>query len=270
MNDKDKGAGDKKPKGLIVKIGEEEKVFSSEDVSKLIEQTNALNQKVQGLSAVTKALDRYDTDAETYIQQSEGSFATVSRLMEQGVIDDKGNVIALKEKEPEPKDKGRPFNLDHLTKPTDVEKRTADIVQKALEPLGEALKKIQTTQGRLVETNLRSQVKGKFENLNDDDISRVFDTAYRDGSKDLLQHAEDASTAKGTLEKTMRARHAEEFGINLEDFEQQQKLKSESGDQNVLENFVKNKNLSFRPAKDDENAVDPIVATKEFFANQTE
>jgi hypothetical protein len=94
----------------------------------------------------------------------------------------------------------------------------------------------------------------------------VFDTAFRDRTKTLSQHAEAYAQSKGQKRGELRKEFAKEFGIDLGEHEKkvaEERLKKEKGVSD-LSFLVADRELTFETGGD-KKKVSPRQATIEFF-----
>lgn len=263
---------------VVVKVGEEEKVLSEEDITGLIDKGAKFDEVAPVADKIRKASEKYDVDPDTYIQQAEGSFATIGKLIEGKVIDDQGNVVVEKkapvEDPKKTKPKGELASFD--TKGLVGDEKTAAVIMKALEPIAERMKTIEGRQTKMGEDfslsrrlDLERDMKQKFDNLDEYDVSRVFGVAMNDQTKNLWEHAEAYSKDKATRVAKDRAGFAEEFGVNLEDYEKRNAMQDMSPAEGMAQ-VTSGKKLSFKNRRGDKDAVTPRKAMVEFFRGQKE
>jgi hypothetical protein len=273
---------DKKESGaqaLTVKVGEAERAFTADDVAQLLKESEGAKGELGKFSKVVDVLKKYDTDVDTYVGQTEAALAVVSALIEKGIIDNKGNVIKREAPPKESGDKGGGgFDWNRSsgkgegdTRGAVGEERVAAIVNKALEGLSSRLKGIEETQGSLLQSTLEAKVKAAHPELDAEDVERVFETAYREPKKRLMDHAKDYADRKASRRKEMKAEVAKELGFSLEEYEEKLALKEKmraSGDELGLLTLAQGKKLTFKPEKGDKTAVSPRTATEQFFKQQ--
>lgn len=223
-----------------IKVGEKE--YTPEDITKLEGSVKELGTKAQtaeqraeSFKAVEEFCAKYNLDPAGLVENADGAFILTNRLIEEGIIDPSGKVLVSKTA---PKGKGKETNdpppdddedLDALLEekgskstPGKAQKLEA-IIQKALkgsiEPLSKTLEELTTVQTGMLRDRWEQRIKEKFPNLESDDVSRVFRVAAEDKKHSLLEIAEAASKQKSTAMDSLRKKHAEEFGINLEEFD---------------------------------------------------
>lgn len=258
-----------------VKVGEKE--YSAEDVQNLVNQQATATQKTQEVAAVLAAAQKYGVDPETYIAQAEGAFGVMTQLINDKIIDEKGNILQVKAKETP--GKTETDGDDELAKLFDLPAvgtqnlkgidKVAAIVAKALSPQLDALKKlgervdtVDKTQGDMIRLNLQEKVMDKFPVLKPSDVSQVFGSAMNDRSKSLWEHAEALAGMKTAELNELRKTHAKEFGVDVAKFDEN-KLKEQeaAGGAGVL---FKGKKFSFNARSDDAEKVDPAKAAMEY------
>lgn len=199
----DGGQGDGTPTQIEIKVGEETKVLSVEDVTKLVQSHGELNQQ---FAPVKKVLDQYGLgeNTEEYLRNSEASLALVNQLISKGIIDEQGNIVEKKQ-EPEPKSK---FQLP-VTPPAEPSKADAAIL-KALKSIGERVEAIEEGQSNIYRRNISRDVKSLYPDLDDSDISQVLAIAQHDKSKSFWDHAKEASETKVAKVRQEKLTHAKD------------------------------------------------------------
>lgn len=265
MPKEDKVAGSEGTPGvtaaeIVIELeGGEKKVLKSEDVKNLLAQQASVTQKAQKIAAIEDAAKKYGLEPEDYVGHAEGAFASVTKLMELGLIDEKGEPIERKEVT-------KPANV--LVTPVSKTKDSSDDpVVKALEQINQRIKGIEEDQTRMMRISLGKDIRAKFDNLSDEDVSKVLGTAMNDPKKSVWQHAEDASNAKKVGEGELEKAFAKKYGINLEEWNAN-KIREQTADGGASA-LVAGKKISFRkPSKGGENVVTPKEAMKEFLRKQ--
>jgi hypothetical protein len=265
MTDPDKKEPTKEPgsppPAITIKLGDEEKTLTADDVTELVARQSGLQNKINELSTFQKVLDRYNVDPDTYLKHSEGAIAIASKLIEDGIIDPQGNILKKEPAAPAPRREDSSF----FHKSGEGESKVEEVTQKALGPLYDKLQKIEETQGRLIEMDMRNRLSRQFPDLNEGDLDNVFDVAFRDRKLSLSQHAQAYLEHKQKSMGELRKQHAQEFGINLEEWEKQKLEEKTKKDKGVddLSWMVKDKKLSF--ATQDDKSVSPKKAMLEYF-----
>ncbi|MFH0848409.1 MAG: hypothetical protein V1857_02770, partial [archaeon] len=264
---------------LTVKIGDQERALTADDVANLIKEHETVKGEHGKLSKVVDVLKKYETDPETYVTQTEAALAVVSKLIETGVIDNKGNLVkkeSLKGSEDGESNSnlwnkgGKGASGEGDTSGSVGEDRVARIVAKALESVTSRLKGIEETQGSLLQSTLEQRVRVAHPEFDAEDVERVFETAYRDGKKKLMDHAKDYAGRKAEKMKGIKAEVAQELGIDLAEYERRIEAKKKMkalGDEHGLLTMAEGKKLTFKPEKADKTAMSPRDATINFFKN---
>jgi len=197
-----------------------EKIMTTDDVQNLVNQAASVATNSQKVQNILKTVERYETDPDTYLQNSEAAFAVMTLLQEKGIIDDKGEPIEKKETPPSDDDKGRIFGTPDDKGTAD---KTAQIVMKALGPdlekLGERMDGLEQGQSGLMRRSLKLDVQAKYPDFGDEDIARLVRISQEDQRKGLWEHAEDLDKGKKAGQAETRKGYAKEFGVNLDEFD---------------------------------------------------
>jgi len=206
------GSNDTKIK---LEIDGEEKVFGVEDVKNLLAQQASATQTSQKVAPLLKTLEKYEVDAETYLEQAEGAFAVTRKLIEAGLIDEKtGEII---KKEPEQK---KESNLNFGFSGQNSTEKTTEIVKQAMkgiiEPLQSKIETLEQEQLGLLRENISSKVRAKYPDFSETDISQLFGRAGANQRKGLWEHAEDLSKELSTTNEAREQAWAKKYGIDLE------------------------------------------------------
>ena len=266
-----------------LKVGEKE--YTSDDVAKLEgsvaelgQKAASAEQKAAAFKTVEEFCAKYNLDPQGLVQNADGAFSLVNRLIEEGVIDPTGKVLVSKTA---PKDSGRAPDtppdtedeLDALLKgdikknPEKVQKLESMIqrvIKSTMEPVSKTLEELTTVQTGMLRDRWEQRIKERFPNLESDDVSRVFRAAAEDKKRSLMEVAEIASKQKSQRMDDLRKKHAEEFGINLEEFDRNKlQDKGSEGGAAVLAQGRKF-SLSKRRIGDDNKLVNPLDASREY------
>lgn len=247
------------PKTNVVTI--EEKDYSADDVKNLIDQQASATQKTQAAAPIIQAAEKYGITTEQLLSQAEGAFASIATAIDEGVMDQQGTIIKkepVEEPEPEPKP----------VIPDPTEDKVQNAISKAMEPLQTKVDTLEKDNTKLIRLNLESQIRKEYSTteFSQDDMTKILVNASRDSSKNLFDHAKDFVAGKEGVVSDLRKKHAAEFGIDLDKFDEANKLKTQNADGGASV-FAKNKKLSF---KKEEGAVSPMEATKAFISAQNQ
>lgn len=249
-------AGNKSDQSLVVQVDGEDKKFTAKDVTNLVSQQASATQKTQQVSAVLKACEKFGLEPDAFVGQAEGAFSVISDLIEKGMVDDQGNIL---DKKVDKNDINFPSAGDKTTTNSSESKLT-DIVARALEPLTKKIGALEQDQTQLTRLRISDSIKGKFNNLEDKDISQLFAIAGADRSKTLVQHAEELSKKKIENHSTLRGEFAKEFDIDIVEFDAN-KLREKNAEGGAGALF-EGKKFSFKKG---EANLSPKKAMQEFF-----
>ena len=277
-NDQDSGgAGDDQNAGAKpITIGD--KNYTVEDLTSIIAESGNATQALQQAAVVEGMAARYNMPVAEFLRQTEGSFAAVADLMEQGVIDATGKVVQKAAASGD--DDG-----DFLTKllggtgqqapaqqqqqqqqasaPSTTEAAVIKALQKfslQLESASEKIARLEGDNSALIRANLSAKVQGKFPDLNEDGVNLVLTRAQADRSKNLMGHAEAIMAERTQLKAQGQAELAKQLGIeDLEAHLNQLKQQDPAGGPGVQ---FEGKKISFNTK--DPKAVHPRDAAKAF------
>ena len=250
-----------------VKVGD--KVYTPQDVEQLITATTQVQEKLNAMSVVEETVAKYGIDAQTFVTNAEGAFSVMSKLIDEGIIDQKGEVVA----------KASPSGAPPVQNNQPPRSLTPPSIQPAINALGniEALEakigkieklveSIDKTQASVIRTNLERDILLKHPELSKEDIPKVISVALKDRSKNIFDHAATLADIRQGEKVRMREELAKEFGIDLKTFDENKLIEADGkGGAGVL---FKDKKFSFRKGKD-ENTVTPFQAAKRLFNMQS-
>jgi len=245
-------------KSIVVKVGEEDKTFTAEDVSNLLAQQASATQKSQEVAGITQAAERYGVSVDELLENAEGSFTLMNTLIDKGIIDEQGNIVEKKGKEPEVDPKPKPQVPG--TTPTSEEK-IMEAVLKAQNPLMQEVEKLRNDNVLLMKLRLQDKAQDAFDNLAEEDVARVFTIAENDRNKSFMQHAEAYSKAKAEKRAELEQEFAKEHGIDLEEVKAKKLFEQDPAGGAAA--IFKGRKLSFKRGEKD--TVSPLQATQEYF-----
>lgn len=242
-----------------VQVGDKE--YSSADVQNMLSQLQSNTQTVQKVQSVINMCERYGLDPDQFVQQAEGAFTVVGNLIQDGVIDRQGNLVKPGQKA-QAEDHGSGFQTHDQNLSPDAKflKDTFAQLKTTMDGLGGKIKEMEEVQTSMLRDKFHEKIQRTYPMLSDDDISRVFSSAMRDKTKTLFQHAKEAAEYKKGVMGELRKKHAEEFGVNLDEFDQN-KLHMQDPRGAAVARF-QGKKFSLKPK---EGAVTARDAMKEYF-----
>ena len=261
-------------------------------VQKIFEEHGGLKGELvtaQGSAAKLKVVQdfmtKYNLDPEGFVENADGAFTLVNKLIEDGVIDTSGKLLVGKGK---PKGEGEKgdgdFSLEDLLKGKAVkdkddtkgligEEKLAALVAKAIGPtmtaMNKSLEEVTLVQTNMLRGQWEAKLQGAFPNLTTDDVRKVFSEAAvrpKDGLLEIAKELSDRkSTERGTLEKELAAK----WGVNLEEFKTANDLKEKGSEGGAAVMFQGKKfTLSKRRAAGSKDFVDPGAASREYLKKQ--
>jgi hypothetical protein len=256
-SDPSKGDGGSNGNHITIEVDGESKSFSPDDIQNLVSQQAAATQKTQQVSAVLKACNKFDMNPEVFVGQAEGAFDVIANLIDAGVVDEQGNII---QKEVQPKRTDVSFgDTNRGVIDTSSEDKMLGVINKVLEPLAKKFEALEKDQMQLTRLRVNDTISGKFDNLDERDMSEIFATAGADKTKTLMQHAGIFSEKKkGNLLEQKKAL-AKELGVDYDEFTAN--ALREQGSDGGAAGFLKDKKISFKKGKD---SLSPKAAMADF------
>jgi len=247
------------PTSLTIEIDGKQETVTAEDVLNLRAQQASATQKTQTVAAIIQAAEKFGLSPEEYVAQADGAFGVMGNLIDGGVIDNTGNVIKPKA----PDVIGPTLRTVAPAAPgvSKTEERLANL-EEVIKSIPGELQTLRQDQTYVIRQDLQRQIQAKHPELTDDDVSRVFGTAMNDPEKaSVWQHAENFSKAKTTSVAEQRKQFAEEFGINIEQHDEN--LLRQKSPEGAAAHVIKGKKLSFNVSNKDKDAITPLTAMKE-------
>ncbi len=244
--------------------------FTAENVKEL---QQAATQAQQVAKVINDAAEKYQMDAGGYVDQAEGAFAVVGRLVQEGIINEQGELVTKKDP-PKGGEEGDDL-LDGLFKGpgksggSGSEDKTAEIIAKALggfkEEVSGEIGKLKQENSHLFRIILEKDMKTDYPDLSAEEISQAIGKASYDPKKRGVKfHAEEIMKTKGSTISALEEKILEKYGINKDEWEEKNKMKQQGAEGGAAA-FIKKKKLSF--TKKGEGYIHPKDATKEFLNN---
>jgi len=192
------GTGD----SIQIKVGEEMVTLTPEQVAQTMEKVGNLEKTVESLSGFQKVLTQYGIGPEEYVKNSEAAFAIANSLIDQGIIDEQGNVVQKKVSDKKPDDDNKGFKFLGDERQT----KQFGIIAKALETLTSRVEELDQGQSNIYRRNIKRDVQAIHSNLEDEDISKLLAQAQHDKSKGFWDHAKIMSEEKAAKATQMEKR----------------------------------------------------------------
>ena len=243
-----------------------DKTFTAQDVEQMVASQNALQEKIQSLQVVEQAAAKYGIDTGSLVKNAEGAFEVLSRLIDEGVIDQAGVTV----KKGEDGGSGNLSGISGIAPNIPAGNKVPDAALAGLASLQELktqvdqiLQKVESidkTQSSIIRTNLEKELLNRYPVLGKDGTSRAIAMALRDRSKDVFTHAAGLAREKESDKVKLREEFAKEFGVNLQSIDENKLL--EQGPEGGAAALFKDKKISFR--NKGEGFVSPLQATRKF------
>jgi hypothetical protein len=266
-----------------IKVGDKE--YTPEELQSAIQKSESakgLEERLQGYSKVDEFTAKFGTDVEGLLENADGAFTLVSKLIDEGIIDSTGKVIVKKEpvKGKVPGDTPPPPEGDDLlsallkgdSKGLKGAEKLEAIVAKAIEPhlvkLGKQVEEVVGVQTGILRQQWQEKIQGKYPDLDDDDVARVFRMASENSKLTLWDCAEKVNSKKSEVLGGLRKKHAQEFGINLEEFDQNKLKEAQGGEGGGAAVMFQGKKFSLSKRRADKDTVDPRDATIAYLKKQ--
>jgi len=255
------GTGDQK-----IRVGEKE--YSAADIGNLVADSAAATQKAQEAAKVIETAKAYGLSPEDFAQQAIAGLTVVSSLIDKGVINNQGELVAppkTKSKEDEGDELEDIFNLKPAKKKTgDDALQTA--VAKALEGInsrlndfGKQIQGVSELQTGLIHSTYEKEIIAKFPTLDKEDVNKVFALAKGDRTKTVWDHAKAVAEAKGQTISSIQRAFAEKHGLNYEDLVKAKELNEQGAKGGFHPLIAEGKKISFKPGKDNIAPVDLAI-----------
>ncbi len=241
---------------IVIGEGETEQTLTVEQVTELVQGKATATQKSQEASELLQAAEKYGLDPKTYVEQAEGSFARFAELIQEGVIDEKGQII-------KPVEPTIPKVGTSTIEPRPSETKALEVTAKALSSLEDRMRNVEDDQTSMIRMDIEREIKRQYPKFDSDDVSRLFGQAKvdRDQGKQvsIWERAKELSERKLGSMTELRKEHAKEFGIDLEKWDERNALK-EQGAKGGEAPFLVGKKVVFNPKGKDE--ISPSQATQ--------
>jgi len=199
----DKG-GQQTGDSIQIQVGGETKTFTPQEIATVLEKAGNLERTVEQLSGFQKVITQYGIGPDEYLRNSEAAFAIANSLIEQGIIDQQGNII---KKGPGDQPKGESFKFTPGGDAGGGGNKQLEVIANTLTKLTQQVTSLEEGQSNIYRRNIKRDVQATYPNLEDEDISKLLATAQRDRSKGFWAHAEELSKQKEVTTKQMEKTH---------------------------------------------------------------
>jgi len=262
--------GDKGSEKL--KVGDKE--YSAQDVEALLTQMRSIQSKEESLSELIKMSEAIGMEPGEFGKQGVAALTVINNLLDKGVIDEKGNLVEKKAQDKDNKGLDDIFNLNDKGKDKDkmAASSVEEIVAKAIGPVMESIKGfeskitgIEDVQTSMLRSSYSDQIRGKYPELTDEDVAKVFGVAMSDKTKSLWEHAKTVAEAKSSARAEIEKEFAKKHGLDYDKMNEN-RLKEQSGEGGAPPGPGEGKKISWRGV--DDNAVDPADLAAEYFKSK--
>lgn len=199
----DKG-GQQSGDSIQIQVGGETKTLTPQEITTVLEKAGNLERTVEQLSGFQKVLTQYGIGPDEYLRNSEAAFAIANSLIEQGIIDQQGNIIQKKTGS-EPPSKGDSFKF--IPSGDAGGNKQLEVIASTLAKLTQQVTSLEEGQSNIYRRNIKRDVQAVHSNLEDEDISKLLAISQRDRSKGFWAHAEELSRQKEESNKRMEKTH---------------------------------------------------------------
>ncbi len=230
---------------IVVGEGENERTLTVVEVEELLQGQATATQKSQLASSVLEAAEKYGLTPEEYIAQSEGMGLRFAELVQEGVLDEQGQVVKKTKPAVIP-----PKPLTPGAAPTPSDMKFQSVILKGLKSLKEENEGMKQDVNNLVRLETKRNIKKDYPEFDDDDVSRLFGQAKVDRDRGnqttIYERAKELSDRKGGKISELRKVHAKEFGFDLENFDKLNALKQSDPKGGTI-SALKGKKIVFSP-----------------------
>jgi hypothetical protein len=212
-----------------LKIGD--KVVTAKDVENLLNQQASLTQESQKVAALRSVADKYGVNIDTYVKNAEGAIAIASKLMEEGVLDEHGNLVKKEEGKQLGVGDGNRLNLDGHQKTEIKPDPRMDGLVKAIDEINKKLTTRDKDITSVMKLGLKRDIMAAHPELNDSEALAVLDKLQENPNKTVWEHAKEAVENKKTFERELEEKYAKTFGVDIEQFRKrnEQKIQGNEG-----------------------------------------
>ena len=259
-----------------------DKTLNLTDVESIIENADKTAAKAEKVANIFKTAEAYGLEPEEFLEQSVMGLSTISKMINDGIIDANGNVVKKDPNKKETKENPDLDSLFNLNKKEDEtpklgagEKAILEALTKIngrIDNVEKSVEESESIQTNMIRNNYKREIVKEYPNLSDDDVDKIFATAMglkNMGKKvDLMEIAKEKSEEVGANKAAVEKAFAEKHGLDYEEL-------IKKADPNSLEQqeakggmpvILAGKKVSF--LKRGDGFVSPGKATQEFLRNR--
>lgn len=261
--------GGSAPTGIVLDIDGEEKTFTPEQVLDMHKNLASATQNSQKAAPLLKLAEQVGLDPDDLSQQIPGAFSLIQDLVDQGIIDQEGNVI---------KQKAAPANADDDSDDNDNSNssseqisasKIAELIEAKLEeklnPFQKAIQDLGNVNTGLQRAEISRRLKAEYQDadLSDEDVTTIMSMSRASRGKANLRQAAEQFIGKRQEQLTkMEQQIVEKYkkaGVDLSQFDLNS-LKEQDAD-SVAARITQDKRLSFRKG---DKTISPAQAAKDY------
>ena len=255
--------------GKSTPIEIEGKSYSLEDVKNIIAQQGESTKASQAAAKALTAASRYNVDVDTYVQNSEASFALMQELIAGGIIDETGKILKKEAPKAAPVIPGvSGAVIPQVGKADNVAMEALTEFHKKFGSLEEEINRLREDNVGLMRLRLQDKLASQFPDLDEEDISKVMATAYKaGGKKPVAEVAKELSEAKKAWLAEQESAWAKKHGLNLDEIKRRKEF-IEAGPEGGAAALFSGKKFGFSHKKGDTTTVSPKDAMAEFMSKR--
>jgi hypothetical protein len=267
MPEENKDNGSTSGKSTTVEI--EGKSYTVDDVKNILAQQGEATKASQAAAKALTAASRYNVDVDTYVQNSEASFALMQELISNGIIDETGKILKKEAPKAAPVIPGAAgAAMSQVGKADGVAMEALTEFHKKFGSLEKEVERLREDNVGLMRLRLQDKLASQYPDLDEEDISKVMATAYQSGGKKPVgEVAKELSEAKKTWLAEQEVAWAKKHGLNLDEIKRRKEF-IEAGPEGGAAALFSGKKFGFAHKKGDTTTVSPKDAMAEFMSKR--
>jgi hypothetical protein len=250
--------------GKSTPIEIEGKQYSIDEVKNIIAQQGEATKASQTAAKALTAAARYNVDVDTYVQNSEASFALMQELIATGIIDETGKILKKEAPKPPPDPAVVGRVVPQIGKADTIAVDALTEFHTKFGTLEKEIERLRDDNVGLMRLRLQDKLSEQYPDLDEEDIHKVMATAYKaGGKKPVAEVAKELSEAKKAWMAEQEAAWAKKHGLNLDEIKRRKEF-IEAGPEGGAAGLFSGKKFGFGHKKGDTTTVAPRDAMAEF------
>ena len=253
--------------GIVLEIDGEEKTFTPEQVLDMHKNLASATQNSQKAAPLLKLAEQVGLDPDDLSQQIPGAFSLIQDLVDQGIIDQDGNVIKQKAAQPDDdiKDDSDSTSSSDQISASKIAALIEAKLEEKLTPFQKAIQDLGNTSTGLQRAEISRRLKTEYQdaNLSDEDVTTIMSMSRASRGKMNLRQAAENFIGKRQEQMTQMEQQIldkyKKAGVDLSQFDLNS-LKEQDAD-SVAARITQDKRLSFRKG---EGTISPAQAAKDY------